>query len=596
MLQKFFIKRFRTFALIMIIPLFIIFGVMGYLVIKAQQEDFQKIGVNTLNSINDNVINVIYSSINQQDVAMRNAEYMISMKKLMSHDILTYRDVIFMESMVNYLKSAQISYRYIDSIYLYMDGLENFLSSSSDELANFTTFNDTEWYDHYRKIPKENSHFVETRELQRYVYDKPKNVITIYQRMSYAKGVIVLNVKTDDLGKRLSDMLNPGQSFFYLNKAGDILFGSNEQAMLNVNSQDRFFARIVKEYETKGRFTHNQKWMKVNGRYYLLNIKPDDHKQTYLVSMISFSSFAARLTEFIKLAFTILMINILIVMLLSWITTKSAFKHITYLIEVFGAAERGEVIGEPQQIVKDEYNLILNNVLFLFIKNNQMQANLMEKQHQSQISELMALQLQINPHFIFNTLQTMDLEVLKELGGQSTLHTLIQELSRIMKYALTNPTEFVALREELGYLKAYIEIQEVRFNNNIVVYYEIDELLQEYYVFRLMLQPIIENSVNHGIRASNKRCCIKIKIYRRLEDLCIYVIDNGCGMGKEDLDVLKLKISDLKSRNIGLTNLNRRLILHYGEYSRLHIQSKKDWGTIIGFKIPVEEAKSKKTI
>ncbi len=596
MLHKFFIKRFRTFALIMIIPLLTIFGVMGYLVIKAQQEDFKKIGVNTLNSINDNIVNVIYSSINQQDVAMRNAEYMISMKKLMSHDILAYRDVIFMESMINYLKSAQISYRFIDSIYLYMDGLENFIASSSDELANITTFNDTVWYDHYRKIPKDNSHFVETRELQRYVYDKAKNVITIYQRMAYAKGVVVLNVKTNDFGLRLIDMLNSGQSFFFLNKAGDILYGSNKETTLDVNSQDGFFTRIMKEYELNGKFNQNQKWVKLNDHYYFLNIKPDDYKQTYLVSMLSFSSFFEKLSGFIKLAFVILLINILIVMLLSWITTKSAFKHITYLIEVFGAAERGEVIGEPQQIVKDEYNLILNNVLFLFIKNSQMQANLMEKQHQSQISELAALQLQINPHFIFNTLQTMDLEVLKELGGQATLHTLIQELSRIIKYALTNPMELVALREELDYLRAYIEIQEVRFNNNIVVYYEIDEELQEFFVFRLMLQPIIENSVSHGIRGSNKRCCIKIKIHRIKDEVCVSVIDNGCGISKEDLVELKLKISDAKSKNIGLTNLNRRLTLHYGEQSGLHIQSKKDSGTVISFKIPMEGSEGKQIL
>ncbi len=101
MLQKFFFKRFRTFALIMIIPLMTIFGVMGYLAIDAQQNDFKRIGENTLISINDNIVNIVYSSINQQDVAMRNAQYMISMKKLMNHDILVFKDIIFMDSIIN---------------------------------------------------------------------------------------------------------------------------------------------------------------------------------------------------------------------------------------------------------------------------------------------------------------------------------------------------------------------------------------------------------------------------------------------------------------------------------------------------------------
>ncbi len=589
MLKKFFFKRFRTFALIMIIPLLTIFGVMGYIAINAQQNEFKKIGENTLTSINDNIVNIIYSSINQQDVAMRNAQYMISMKKLMSHDILVFKDIIFMDSIINYLTSAQTSYRYIDSIYLFMDGLDNFLSSSSDELASFKTFYDTEWFDHYNKIPKDNKQFVETRELKRNSYDKAKKVITIYKRMSYANGVIVLNVKSATFGERLKDMITNGQSIFFLNKQGEVLYESNKETALNVDFENNFFEKMTKEYNKEGKYSKNQRWMKFNDQYYLVNVIPDDHKQTYLVSMISLHAFMEKLMDFIKLAIAILLINFLIIMLLAWITTKSAFKHITYLVDVFSAAERGEVIGEPQQIVKDEYNLILNNILFLFIKNHQMQANLIEKQHQNEISELMALQLQINPHFIFNTLQTMDLEVLKELGGQSTLHTLIQELSSIMKYALTNPTEVVSLKEELDYLKAYIEIQEIRFNNIIVTYYEIDNSLLEISVFRLMLQPVIENCVTHGIRSKNDRCCIKIKVHRRRNNLCIDVIDNGCGMTRQILKELKIKINDANSKNIGLTNLNRRLILYYGEDSRLHILSKRDMGTTVSFKIPIEE-------
>jgi sensor histidine kinase YesM len=108
-----------------------------------------------------------------------------------------------------------------------------------------------------------------------------------------------------------------------------------------------------------------------------------------------------------------------------------------------------------------------------------------------------------------------------------------------------------------------------------------------------MLQPIVENSVSHGIRSSNVRCCVKIKIHKKNNYLRIDVIDNGCGMTKETLKELKLKINDAKSKNIGLTNLNRRLILYYGEYSRLRIRSKKDMGIAISFLIPIDLAESK---
>lgn len=592
MLKKFFIKRFRTYALIMIIPMLLLFAIMGYLLIDAQKKDFEKMGIHTVDSINENIINTIYSTINQQDVILRNAQHRLAMKKLLSHDQLEYQDIIFMNAIINFLKSSENSYTYIHSIYLYLDGLDNLLSSSAEEVANFKTFYDIAWYDQYRKIPSDRKQFIETRKIQRYSFDEEKDVITVYQRMSYGKGVIILNVNRDDFGERINTMLNPGQSIFVLNQDGEVLFGSNKEAIIDVSTEEDFLINIIKEYKAEGDLTQNQKWIKLNGKLYLFYIEPNSQYDTYLVSLLSFDAFAERLIDFIGLAAAILIITVLVVMLLAWITTKSAFNHITSLVEVFSSAERGELIEEPQPIAKDEYNLILNNILFLYLKNNQMQVNLLEKQHQNQISELMALQLQINPHFIFNTLQTMDLEVMKELGGQSTLHTLIQELSRIMKYALVNPTEAVTIKEEIEYLKAYLEIQEVRFNNNIITYYEIDESVRNNYIFRLMLQPVVENCVTHGIKSINQRCYIKIKVNQVRNYIYVSVVDNGCGMTKQQLYELRDKINDPKTKNIGLTNLNRRLILHYGEESRVHILSKENKGTVIFFRIPISNTQS----
>ncbi len=565
---------------------------MGYLLIETMMKDFEKMGGHTVASINENIINNIYSTIDQQDTILRNAQHRLSMKKLLSHDQLEYRDIIFMNATINFLKSSENAYTYIHSVYLYMDGKDNLLTSSSEELATFKTFYDLGWYDQYRRIPNDSNQYIEKRKLQRYTYAEEEDVITIYQRMSNAKGVIILNVKMDDFEERIHTMLNSGQSIFLLNNDGEVLFGSNNETAIDVSTKEDFFENIVSEYETTQRFSHNQKWVELNGKWYLFYIEPNDQYQTYLISMISFDAFAIRLMDFVELAAIILLINILIIMLLAWITTKSAFKHIKYLVELFSAAEKGEVIEMPQPIVKDEYNLILNNVLYLFLKNNQMQVNLLEKQHHNELSELRALQLQINPHFIFNTLQTMDLEVIKEVGGQSTLHRLIQELSRIMKYALVNPTEAVTMREELDYLKAYLEIQAVRFNNNIVTYFEIDETIYDNYVFRLMLQPVVENCVTHGIKTINQRCYIKIKAFQKKDFIYISVIDSGCGMTKQNLKNLKEKINDPKSKNIGLTNVNRRLILHYGESSRLHIQSKIGMGTVVFFQIPIRRTEN----
>ena len=203
MLKKFFIKRFRTYALIMIIPMLLLFAIMGYLLIDTQKKEFEKMGVHTVGNINENIINNIYSTIEQQDAILRNAQHRLSMKKLLSHDSLEYRDVIFMNATINFLKSYENSYEYIHSIYLFLDGMDNLLTSSSEEVATFKNYYDLAWYDHYRRIPNELRQYIETRKLQRYTYDKEEEVITFYQKMSHSKGVIVLNVKIKDFEEKI---------------------------------------------------------------------------------------------------------------------------------------------------------------------------------------------------------------------------------------------------------------------------------------------------------------------------------------------------------------------------------------------------------
>jgi len=228
----------------MIIPLLLLFIIMGYLLIDTQMNDFKKMGSHTIDSINQNIMNNIYSTILQQNNILRNEHYKLSLKKLLSHEMLEYRDVIFMNAMINFLKSYENSYSYIYSIYLYMDGYDNLLTSSSIEMATFRTYYDIGWYDQYRKMLSDNDQHIERRKLQRYSYDEDKEVITLYQRMSNAKGVIILNVNMDDFREKVLTTVNSGQGVFLLNKEGDILFSSSKEIALNVPHRRTSFQKF----------------------------------------------------------------------------------------------------------------------------------------------------------------------------------------------------------------------------------------------------------------------------------------------------------------------------------------------------------------
>ena len=146
----------------------------------------------------------------------------------------------------------------------------------------------------------------------------------------------------------------------------------------------------------------------------------------------------------------------------------------------------------------------------------------------------------------------------------------------------------VTLSDELVYLKKYIEIQKQRYGNQFIIYFEIEENLPNFSIPRLLLQPLVENSISHGIAALEHTGYIKVRIYQYKELIHFAVIDNGIGMSKDEIQHLYEMINNEKSKNIGLTNVNRRLILQYGPQYALHIQSKKGLCTRISFYLPLK--------
>ena len=140
-------------------------------------------------------------------------------------------------------------------------------------------------------------------------------------------------------------------------------------------------------------------------------------------------------------------------MALAYTTTVRTFRQIEYMIQVFYDAESGIYPSGPRQEVKDEYDILMNNIIYLFLNTVKLQTELTEKRHNQEVAELTALQLQINPHFLFNTLQTLQFQIQSKASSEESV-TILEYLSDILKYALAEATEMISLREELLYLKS----------------------------------------------------------------------------------------------------------------------------------------------
>lgn len=205
-------------------------------------------------------------------------------------------------------------------------------------------------------------------------------------------------------------------------------------------------------------------------------------------------------------------------------------------------------------------------------------------------AEIRALQAQINPHFLYNTLNTISFYVRSD---PETARKLIKYLSDYFRHSLSNPSKFISLAEEMRVIDCYIQLERARFSDRLSVTYDFSEdMLENLQIPPLLLQPLVENAVIHGVIKREEGGTVRVGLIEHKTYNKIYVIDTGVGISRRKLKTLLI---DRKRRDhIGLINVHQRLVSIFGEHCGLHILSKEGKGTIVFANVPkVEKTKGK---
>lgn len=248
----------------------------------------------------------------------------------------------------------------------------------------------------------------------------------------------------------------------------------------------------------------------------------------------------------------------------------------------------------------EDLQVMVQNIKEQEAKTYEAQLKEQELMIRQQEMEFKMLASQINPHFLYNTLETIRMKALT--AGDKEAATATKLLGKSMRYVLENTgTSFTTLEEELNHLDEYMEIQRLRFGDRVQYEKKVEDGLElsKYYILPLLLQPMVENAIIHGMEELEEGGKIVLSVYRKDMDdsqlLMIDVDDNGCGMDEETLSKLRrdIEVRDMsRSRSIGLYNINQRMKLHYGDGYRIHIYSEPGQGTRIRLNIPVDKCSS----
>jgi two-component system sensor histidine kinase YesM len=225
---------------------------------------------------------------------------------------------------------------------------------------------------------------------------------------------------------------------------------------------------------------------------------------------------------------------------------------------------------------------------FASIANNSYEREILMKQ-----ANIQALQSQINPHFLYNALECIRGQAL--IDGSEAAAEIARALSRIFRYSISSKSDMVSLKEELENVKSYFTIQQSRFKNRFsysILMDDADETVKESFLPKLTLQPIVENTIQHGFADIISGGVLEIRIRRVDRHVSIVVSDNGKGIDAENLENIRKTISVCNGPNsavrscVGILNVDRRIKLYFGDEYGLSINSCPGTGTDVELFFP----------
>lgn len=262
---------------------------------------------------------------------------------------------------------------------------------------------------------------------------------------------------------------------------------------------------------------------------------------------------------------------------------------------IYALCDRAEAIGrgdltvhEPVQAEDDTLQTLGDSIEQMAAHLGEQMELIRQEQDKLRTMELALLQSQINPHFLYNTLDTIIWLV--ETGKNDQAVEMVTSLSNFFRSSLSKGRDIITLREEEVHVRSYLEIQQVRYKDILQYDIQVQPELHDCVIPKLTLQPLVENALYHGIKLTRRQGIITVDARREDDFVCICVKDNGAGMPPERLRQLQDSLdSEEEQIGFGVRTVYRRLKLLFGDACRMTIDSAPDQGTTITLRFPMQK-------
>lgn len=301
-------------------------------------------------------------------------------------------------------------------------------------------------------------------------------------------------------------------------------------------------------------------------------------------SRAAYQTFFMNLVRFSLLGMGLLL---LLVIILSYYIPRSITMPITRISRVTDQVAKGNLSVRAAAESGAEARMLSDSLNAMIDKINELLDQVTTEQIRLRKAEFELLQAQINPHFLYNTLDTI--VWLAEAGDQKRVVSMVGNLSDFFRTSLNQGKDIISIREELAHVRSYLEIQQVRYQDILRYEITVPEDLYEYKIPKITIQPLVENALYHGIKNKRGQGTITVTGKSKENGFVLYVRDNGIGMTQERLKEVRAGIQKLSYTGkeiYGLYNVNERIRLNFGETYGISIESTYGEGTCVSISLP----------
>ena len=390
-------------------------------------------------------------------------------------------------------------------------------------------------------------------------------------------GVLVMVVDPSEFADIYTKIYDGSSQIYIVNAAGETI-SSNQLQKMSSTVDRSMMANIVQQSEKQSFGYFRQS---AGGNSYLVSFAQVDSCGWYIIDLQAYSTIMEQAMETLRIVFIIILLCITAAFITAYFVMGMISQPMHVMLGSMKKVENGDFDVTIHETFNNEFGILIKGF-------NTMVFKIKELIGKEKKALFLSMQVQINPHFLYNTLDSVNW--MADAAGEDEISVMVTSLAKMCRLSLNDGRNVTTVRNEIEHVKSYLEIQRLRYNGSFTVDWHVEDSVLDCSIIKVVLQPIVENSLVHGFSNHPDNCHIDITIRQCGDILSLEIRDNGSGMTEAQLRECCLHHPKAVGHSYALYNISERIRLFYGENYGMVIQSESGKGTNVVIRIPHVES------